>query len=284
MNLYTRNGHPNQRYLEEKLARLEGAEDAVVLASGVAALAATFTTFLNRGDHAIFSDTTYIAAYRLLNQILPEKYGIETSILDTSDPENVRAALRPNTKLVHIETPANPTLKVSDIATIAKLAHEANPDILVSVDNTFNTPYNVRPLDLGAEYRHRIAHQIHQRPWRRAGRLDRHHQGAHGPDPLHRAGDFGGIISPFNAWLINRGSVTLPLRIRQHNALALAIAKHLESLDVVRFVAYPGLESHLHHKVAASQLARPDSGFGGVLSFGLDTDHDGTTDSFPSSM
>lgn len=87
--------------------------------------------------------------------------------------------------------------------------------------------------------------------------------------------NFGGIISPFNAWLINRGSVTLPLRIRQHNASALAIAKHLESLDAVRFVAYPGLESHPHHEVAVSQLARPDSGFGGVLSFGLDTDHDG---------
>lgn len=275
VNLYTRNGHPNQRYLEEKLARLEGAEDAVVLASGVAALAATFTTFLNRGDHAIFSDTTYIAAYRLLNQILPEKYGIETSIVDTSDPENVRAALRPNTKLVHIETPANPTLKVSDIATIAKLAHEANPDILVSVDNTFNTPYNVRPLDLGADI---VIESLTKY-------INGHGDALGGSIATTKARtdqirftaqvNFGGIISPFNAWLINRGSVTLPLRIRQHNASALAIAKHLESLDVVRFVAYPGLESHPHHEVAVSQLARPDSGFGGVLSFGLDTDHDG---------
>ena len=239
VNLYTRNGHPNQRYLEEKLARLEGAEDAVVLASGVAALAATFTTFLNRGDHAIFSDTTYIAAYRLLNQILPEKYGIETSIVDTSDPENVRAALRPNTKLVHIETPANPTLKVSDIATIAKLAHEANPDILVSVDNTFNTPYNVRPLDLGADI---VIESLTKY-------INGHGDALGGSIATTKARtdqirftaqvNFGGIISPFNAWLINRGSVTLPLRIRQHNASALAIAKHLESLDAGAFRGVP---------------------------------------------
>ena len=128
VNLYTRNGHPNQRYLEAKLANLEGAEDAVVLASGVAALAATFTTFLNRGDHAIFSDTTYIAAYRLLNQILPEKYGIETSIVDTSDPANVLNAIKPNTKLIHLETPANPTLKVTDIASVTSIAREAHYD------------------------------------------------------------------------------------------------------------------------------------------------------------
>ena len=187
----------------------------MVLASGVAALAATFTTFLNRGDHAIFSDTTYIAAYRLLNQILPEKYGIETSILDTSDPENVRAALRPNTKLVHIETPANPTLKVSDIATIAKLAHEANPDILVSVDNTFNTPYNVRPLDLGADI---VIESLTKY-------INGHGDALGGSIATTKARtdqirftaqvNFGGIISPFNAWLINRGSVPLPLRIRR---------------------------------------------------------------------
>lgn len=149
MNLYARNGHPNQRYLEAKLANLENTEDAVALASGVAALAATFTTVLNRGDHAIFFDTTYIAAYRLLNQILPEKYGVETSLVDMSDPQNVRDAIRPNTKLVHIETPANPTLKVSDIATIAGIAHTAGA--LLSVDNTFNSPFNVRPADLGAD-------------------------------------------------------------------------------------------------------------------------------------
>lgn len=143
------------------------------------------------------------------------------------------------------------------------------------MDNTFNTPYNVRPLDLGADI---VIESLTKY-------INGHGDALGGSIATTKARtdqirftaqvNFGGIISPFNAWLINRGSVTLPLRIRQHNASALAIAKHLESLDVVRFVAYPGLESHLHHEVAASQLARPDSGFGGVLSFGLDTDHDG---------
>ena len=278
-NLYARNGHPNQRYLEAKLAKLEGAEDSVALASGVAALSATFTTFLNRGDHAIFSDTTYIAAYRLLNQILPEKYGIETSIVDTSDPANVAAALRPNTKLVHIETPANPTLKISDIATIAGIAHDhgvkTGREVLVSVDNTFNSPYNVRPLDLGADI---VIESLTKY-------INGHGDALGGMIATTKARtdeirftaqvNFGGVISPFNAWLINRGSVTLPLRIRQHNASALAIAKHLQTIPAVRFVSYPGLETQAHHDVAVSQLARKDSGFGGVLAFGLDTDHDG---------
>lgn len=142
-----------------------------------------------RRPRDLLRHTTYIAAYRLLNQILPEKYGVETS--------------------------ANPTLNVSDIATIAGIAHTVGA--LLSVDNTFN--------------------------------------------------------SPFNAWLINRGSITLPLRMRQHNASAQAIAEHLQSLPQVRFVAYPGLESHPHHAFAASQLARPDAGFGGVLAFGLNIGH-----------
>ena len=279
VNLYVRNGHPNQRYLETKLAKLEGAEDAVVLASGVAALAATFTTFLNRGDHAIFSDTTYIAAYRLLNQILPEKYGIETSIVDSSNAQNVADAIRPNTKLVHIETPANPTLKVSDIAKIAQITHEAGErhghEILLSVDNTFNTPYNVRPLDLGADI---VIESLTKY-------INGHGDALGGAIATTKARtdeirftaqvNYGGVISPFNAWLINRGSVTLPLRIRQHNASAQAIAEHLQGLPQVRFVAYPGLKSQPNHEVAVSELARADSGFGGVLAFGLNTDHDG---------
>ena len=273
INLYTRNGHPNQRYLEAKLAKLEGTEDAVVLASGVAALAATFTTVLNRGDHAIFSDTTYIAAYRLLNQILPNKYGVETSIVDTSNPDNVRAALRPNTKLVHIETPANPTLKVTDITAVAKIAHEAGA--LLSVDNTFNSPFNVRPIDLGADIViESLTKYINGHGDALGGAIATNKDLTDQIRFTYQV-NYGGIISPFNAWLINRGSVTLPLRMRQHNASALTIARHLESLPTVRFVAYPGLESHPGHEVAVSQLARKDSGFGGVLSFGLDTDHDG---------
>ena len=147
--------------------------------------------------------------------------------------------------------------------------------MLVSVDNTFNSPYNVRPLDLGADI---VIESLTKY-------INGHGDALGGMIATTKARtdeirftaqvNFGGVISPFNAWLINRGSVTLPLRIRQHNASALAIAKHLQTIPAVRFVSYPGLETQAHHDVAVSQLARKDSGFGGVLAFGLDTDHDG---------
>ena len=166
-------------------------------------------------------------------------------------------------------------MKVSDIAAIARLTHQSDHEILLSVDNTFNTPFNVRPLDLGADI---VIESLTKY-------INGHGDALGGALATTKAltdqvrftaqVNYGGIISPFNAWLINRGSVTLPLRMRQHNASALAIAKHLEENPAVRFVAYPGLESHPHHDVAASQLARKDSGFGGVLSFGLNSDHDG---------
>lgn len=122
----------------------------MVLASGVAALSGLFFALLKRGDHVIFSSVTYIAVYRLLNELLNNKFGVETTIVDTSDPENVRKAIRPNTKLIHIETPGNPTLTISDIKAIADIAHENNA--LLSVDNTFASPYNQRPVELGADF------------------------------------------------------------------------------------------------------------------------------------
>lgn len=149
-NLYTRNGGSNQKYLQEKLASLEGGEDCVVLASGVAALSGLFFALLQSGDHVIFSSVTYIAVYRLLNELFNNKFGVETTIVDTSDLDAVRAAIRPNTKLIHIETPGNPTLTVSDIAEIAKIAHENGA--LLSVDNTFASPYNQRPIEFGADF------------------------------------------------------------------------------------------------------------------------------------
>ena len=118
----------------------------MVLASGVAALSGLFFALLKSGDHVIFSSVTYIAVYRLLNELLNNKFGVETTIVDTSDPENVRKAIRPNTKLIHIETPGNPTLTISDIKAIADIAHENNA--LLSVDNTFASPYNQRPVEL----------------------------------------------------------------------------------------------------------------------------------------
>jgi methionine-gamma-lyase len=271
-NVYTRNGGVNQSYLQEKIADLEGAEDSVVLASGVAALSGTFTTFLRSGDHVISSDTTYIAAYRLLNEILPGKFGISSTLVDSSDAENVRAAIRPNTKLIHVETPANPTLKVTDLRAVAKIAKEAGA--LLTVDNTFASPLNQRPLELGADLSiESLTKYINGHGDAMGGSVS----GAKVLIDQIRAEamvNFGGAISPFNAWLIMRGSVTLPLRIRQHNESALKLARFLEQQEAVRFVAYPGLESHPGHETAKSQLAC-GGGYSGIIAFGLHADHDG---------
>lgn len=267
--LYTRNGGSNQQYLQEKLSILEGGEDCVALASGVAALSGLFFSLLNSGDHAIFSNITYIAVYRLLNELLPKKYGIETTIIDTSDLEAVKAAIRPNTKLIHIETPANPTLKISDIEEIAKIAH--NVGALLSVDNTFASPYNQRPLELGADLCvESLTKYINGHGDAMGGAVI----GSKSIIDKIKAEAMinnGGVISPFNAWLIMRGTVTLPLRMKQHNDNALKVAKFLESLDVVRFVSYPGLESHSGHEIAKKQMK---NGFSGVMAFGLNADHD----------
>lgn len=267
--LYTRNGGSNQQYLQEKLTALEGGEDCVVLASGVAALSGIFFSLLNSKDHVIFSNITYIAVYRLLNELLPEKYGIETTIVDTSDIQEIKKVIRPNTKLIHIETPGNPTLAVSDIKAIAELAHMHN--ILLSVDNTFASPYNQRPIELGADLCvESLTKYIN-------GHGDSMGGAVIGPKSIIdkiRADAMvnqGGVISPFNAWMIMRGAVTLPLRMKQHNENALAVADFLEKLDVVRFVSYPGLKSHPGHEIAKKQMI---NGYSGVMAFGLNTDHD----------
>lgn len=268
-NLYTRNGGSNQKYLQERLASLEGGEDCIVLASGVAALSGLFFALLESGDHVIFSSVTYIAVYRLLNELLNKKFHVETTIVDTSDTDAVRAAIRPNTKLIHIETPGNPTLTVSDIEEIAKIAHENGA--LLSVDNTFASPYNQRPIELGADFTvESLTKYINGHGDAMGGAII----GKTEYLDIIRAQsqiNLGGTISPFNAWLIMRGSVTLPLRMRQHNENAMKVAKWLEAQPNVSFVAYPGLESHRGHRIAAKQMTQ---GFGGVLSFGLKADHD----------
>lgn len=268
-NLYTRNGGTNQKYLQERIASLEGGEDCVVLASGVAALSGLFFALLNQGDHVIFSSVTYIAVYRLLNELFNNKFGVETTIVDTSDPANVEAAIRPNTKLIHIETPGNPTLTISDIAAIADIAHRHGA--LLSVDNTFASPFNQRPIELGADFAvESLAKYINGHGDSMGGAIVGKTEYL---DQIRAQSqvNLGGAISPFNAWLIMRGSVTLPLRMRQHNENAMQVARWLEAQPGVRFVAYPGLESHRGHEVAKKQMS---PGFGGVLSFGLNADHD----------
>ncbi|GHT78613.1 cystathionine gamma-lyase [Spirochaetia bacterium] len=268
-NVYTRNGGSNQQYLQEKLASLSNGEDCVVLGSGVAALSGLFFALLKTGDHVIFSSVTYIAVYRLLNELFNTKFKVETTIVDTSDLEAVRRAVRPNTRLIHIETPGNPTLSIADIRAIAEIAHQNGA--LLSVDNTFASPYNQRPLDLGADFSvESLTKYINGHGDAMGGAIigKKEHLDI---IRLQSQINLGGVISPFNAWLIMRGSVTLSLRMRQHNENALAAARYLESLPCVSFVNYPGLESHRGHTIAAAQMS---PGYGGVLAFGLKADHD----------
>ncbi|MFV0529765.1 MAG: trans-sulfuration enzyme family protein [Lachnospiraceae bacterium] len=269
-NLYTRNGGVNQQYLQEKIAQFEGGEDCIVLASGVAALSGLFFSLVNAGDHIVFSSVTYVAVYRLLNELFNGKFNVETTIVDTSDLEKVKAALRPNTKLIHIETPGNPTLTVSDIEEIARLAH-ANHSLL-SVDNTFATPYNQKPIALGADFSiQSLTKYINGHGDAMGGAIIGRKEHL---DTIRAQAqvNLGAAISPFNAWLIMRGAVTFPLRMRQHNESAQKIAEYLEGIPGVSFVAYPGLPSHRGHAIAKKQTL---AGYGGMISFGLRTDHDG---------
>ena len=257
-NIYARNRNVNQMVLQDKLCALTGAEDCAVFASGVAALAGVFVPFLNSGDHAIISEVCYSATNLLFRQYLPEKYGIEVTFVDTTDTEAVKAAIRPNTNLIHVETPGNPTTGISDIAAIADAAHAAGS--LVSVDATFAGPISIFPLKQGADL------EIHSMTKYINGHGDSLGGCVLGrKDLLAKVKEiamvnFGGILSPFNAWLVARGLVTLPLRMAQHSSVAMEVAKFLESNPAVRFVWYPGLESHPQHVRAVKLMGGQYSG------------------------
>ena len=268
-NIYTRNGGVNQGMLEKKIANLENGEDCVVLASGVAALSALFFTKLKKGDHVIFSTVTYIATYRIFHELWTQKWGIETSIIDCTDMQAIKNAIRPNTKLIHFETLGNPTLCVCDIEKITKLAHENQ--ILVSVDNTFASPYNTRPIEYGVDFVvESLTKYINGHGDSMGGAIIGSHEDME-KIRYQAQVNIGGCISPFNAWLIQRGCATFPLRMQVHNDNALAVAEWLERQPCVSFVAYAGLKSHKNYELAKKQTQH---GFGGVLSFGLHGEHD----------
>ena len=266
--LYTRNSGVNQLGLQKRLAALEGGEEAVVLASGVAALHGIIFTHLRSGDHVLVGDVAYEATWRLFTELLPRKYGIEASLVDVSDLDAVRRAVRPNTKLVHVEAIANPTTKVADIAALADIAHTAGA--LLSVDSTFTPPPLYRPLADGADLvMHSLTKYIN-------GHGDAVGGAVIGPAELVRPikqeamVDVGGTISPFNAWLITRGSVTLPLRLARHLESAAEVAAALAGDPRLAFVTYPGLESHPQHELATRQFG--GRGYGAMLAFALDGD------------
>lgn len=266
--IYTRTSGANQQALETKLAALEGGDAAIAFASGVGALHAVFFSQLRSGDHVLVSDVSYEAVWRLFTELLPQRYGIEATFVDVADLDAVRAAFRPNTRLVHAETIANPTTKVADVAALAALAHQHGA--LLTIDNTFTPPSLYRPLADGADLViHSLTKFINGHGDAMGGAV------IGGADLVRRVradslSDLGAVISPFNAWLILRGSVTLPLRLRQHLANAQKVAEFLASDARIAFVAYPGLASHPQHELAVRQFE--GRGFGGVLAFAVDGD------------
>jgi cystathionine beta-lyase/cystathionine gamma-synthase len=263
---YTRNAGHNQVCLERKLAAMEHADEAAVFATGVGALHAIFFTFLKSGDHVVVGDVTYEAVWRLFAELLPERYGIEASFVDMSDLDAVRRAMRPNTRLVHTETIANPTTKVVDVSAVADIAHAGGA--LLSIDATFTPPPMFRALEHGADFAvHSLTKYIN-------GHGDAMGGAVVGRSELIREikhaalVDLGATISPFNAWLIMRGSVTLPLRLPRHMSSATKVASYLDSDPRVAFVTFPGLPSHPQHELAARQFGGTQ--FGAVMAFAVE--------------
>jgi cystathionine beta-lyase/cystathionine gamma-synthase len=258
---YARSNHPNRKALERTLAKLEGGLAAYVFTSGMAAIDSVFR-LLRPGEHVVLSEAVYGGVYRLTTQLLVH-FGLEFSFVDTTDPANVLGALRPNTKMIYVETPTNPTMRITDIAAMGKLANERHATLVV--DNTFLTPYLQRPIEFGA---HIVVHSLTKY-------LNGHSDATGGAVILTRPEDVekiyfiqrsaGAGLAPMDCFLTSRGIKTLAVRMLQHNANGLAVARHLDAHPKVRKVHYPGLAVHPQHDLARRQQKGP----GAMLSLDL---------------
>ncbi|UWQ90676.1 aminotransferase class I/II-fold pyridoxal phosphate-dependent enzyme [Rhodobacteraceae bacterium M382] len=258
--LYARWSNPNVASLEAKIAALQGTQACLCTASGMAAATAIFLTFLSAGDHVIVSDVSYAGVAELARDTLP-RLGIEVSTVNLSDLAAVTAAVRPNTRLIHSECPVNPILRLTDLAAVSRIAHSAGA--LHSCDATFASPLGMDSQALGIDL---VMHSITK------------YIGGHGDAVggavagsaeliakmrLESAIHHGGILSPFNAWLIARGMATLPLRMKAHASGAQAVAEFLETHPKVTQVMYPGLSSHPQAELAQAQMSNTS----GMISF-----------------
>jgi cystathionine beta-lyase/cystathionine gamma-synthase len=260
---YSRSGNPTVRALEEKLTVLENGFDCTCYSTGMAAIQAVVQATLSAGDHAIISDVAYGGTYRLCTRIY-QRYGVEFSFVNTASPETVELAVKDNTRLILTETPANPTLKLTDIEAISAISRAHG--IPHAVDNTFLTPFYQRPLELGADI---VIHSTTKY-------FDGHNATVGGAvitktEPLDESIRFvqnasGVIMSPWVAWLTLQGSKTLSIRLERQTANAQAVAEFLEAHQKVSRVSYPGLPSFEQHALAKSQA----SGFGAMLWFEVD--------------
>jgi cystathionine gamma-lyase len=257
---YSRSGNPTVAALEAKLTELEGGAACATFGTGMSAVHATMLAFLSAGDHAIISDVAYGGTYRLCTKVL-SRFGIEFTFADGSNPEDVAASVKDNTKFFLTETPANPTMKCSDIAAISEIAKKAGA--VHAVDNTFLTPYYQRPFELGADL------SIHST----TKYMDGHNATVGGAVISNTAelgekvrfimNSTGSIMSPMVAWLTLQGCKTLSVRMDQQSASAMAIAEYLDNHDKVEQVRYPGLKSFPQYELACKQA----SGFGAMLWF-----------------
>ncbi|MBQ9663912.1 MAG: methionine gamma-lyase [Oscillospiraceae bacterium] len=270
--IYSRLSNPTVNAVEEKIAALEGAEAALGTAAGMGAISAALWTSVVAGDEIIASDTLYGCTFSMMNHGL-SKFGVTTKFLNFADLESVKAALTPKTKVIYLETPCNPTLKVVDIAEVAKIAHEYNREIKVIVDNTFASPYLQQPLKLGADV---VVHSATKY-------LNGHGDVIAGfvagkADFVTAVRTFGlkdmtgTVMSPFDAFLIARGLKTLDIRMERHCANAMKVARFLHDHPAVAKVYYPGLEDFEGYEIAKKQMRLP----GGMLAIELKADRDAT--------
>lgn len=265
--VYTRGGNPTINLLERRMAVLESGVDGVCFASGMAAITSVLLSLVKHGESILAHGNLYGSTYSTMMKLFP-RFGIKTDFTDMTNIENVRQSITSDTKVIYFETPTNPSLAIIDISEIVKIAHKAN--IKVVVDNTLATPFLQRPLELGADI------VLHSATKYISGHGDTLGGIAIAKNENYLADlkfgylcELGGVMSPFNAWLLLRGLKTLGLRVKRHQENAQAIAEFLYNHPKVEKVMYPGLPSHPGHDVAKKQM----QGFGGVLSFELRGDN-----------
>lgn len=262
--VYTRGNNPTLRLFENRMAALEEGEGAVAFSSGMAAISSVLFSFLKPGDNLIVHKTLYGSSYNVATNLLPQ-YGIECKIVDLTDLDKLWHIMDKNTRVIYFETPSNPNLTILDIKKICSIAKEK--DVKVVVDNTFATPYFQRPLSLGADV------VVHSATKYICGHGDVVGGVAVSKDMdyIHYLKfdymcEFGGVMSPFNAWLLIRGLKTLGIRMKEHEKNAIEVAKFLKNHPKVREVYYPGLKDFEGHNIAKEQM----SGFGAMISFEID--------------
>lgn len=262
--LYTRFGNPTVRNVERKMTELERAEEAAAFSSGMAAIATTILTLVSYRDHIVSTKDLYGGTLQFFKEVLP-RYGVEVSLVETTDLDEMASQVQSNTKVIFTETPTNPTLKVIDVSKVAELSKKKG--ITSVVDSTFASPYNLRPIEFGVDV------TVHSATKYLGGHHDITAGVVCGSESFIKKlrgmrKPLGGTLDPHAAWLLLRGLKTLGLRMEKHNSNGMAVARYLEKHPKAKKVYYPGLPSHPQHKVARQQM----KGFGGVVSFEIDGD------------